>query len=570
MRYSFIRIILPVSVIVMLLAAFAYLFAYTSQIRQRNAIFELEKVLDEVYRIQLAESKLASEAYHYVVTGREHNRQAYLEEASEVRGHLNQLRDFSLAPSVDRFLSPGVNGMDLWLAQLDSLMARAPFQDSARSNNYLQSTSYVELRHRIFESFDQFEAAVVRKRSEGMNRLGNLTLINMIGFCALVAIALTLLILTYRINAARLRQAFQLKLKQKDREFAAAFMHAPIGKVIINADGKVIRANDSFCDMLGQDGGRLTQYHLFDFAKDSENELDRDEIAQLLEGKIEVAEREKEMTHLLGNPVWVKQTMSVLFSEEKDSQQLIVQMQDITREKESRHLLQESNAELEQFAYTASHDLKEPLRMIDGFMKLLEKNYGDRLDETAQRYIHFASDGARRMNQLLEDLLIYSRATRSALKEEQVDLNRVMEEVKREFQHRIEELSGTLTWEPLPTVQGSNVAIRTVLRNLVANALKYHRSGYPPVVRVSAAEREKKWCIAVDDNGIGIDPAFYDQVFVIFQRLHGRSEYDGSGIGLATCKRLVEKWGGRIGVTSTPGQGSQFFFTIPRVTSLAE
>ena len=119
-------------------------------------------------------------------------------------------------------------------------------------------------------------------------------------------------------------------------------------------------------------------------------------------------------------------------------------------------------------------------------------------------------------------------------------------------------------------MQGSTVAIRTVLRNLVANALKYHRGGTPPVVRISVAERESKWCIAVDDNGIGIDPAFYEQVFVIFQRLHGRSEYDGSGIGLATCKRLVEKWGGRIGVASTPGQGSQFYFTIPRVTTKAE
>lgn len=208
--------------------------------------------------------------------------------------------------------------------------------------------------------------------------------------------------------------------------------------------------------------------------------------------------------------------------------------------------------------------------MIDGFMKLLERNYGSRLDETAQRYIHFASDGARRMNQLLEDLLTYSRATRSALKEEMVDLNRVMDEVKREFQHRIDELSGSLTWEFLPTVQGSTVAIRTVLRNLVANALKYHRTGHPPVVRVSVAQRENKWCIAVDDNGIGIDPAFYEQVFIIFQRLHGRSEYDGSGIGLATCKRLVEKWGGRIGVTSKPGEGSQFYFTIPRVTAITE
>ena len=150
MRYSFIRIVLPASVILMLLAAFAYMFAYTSQIRQRDEIFELEKVLDEVYRIQLAESKLASEAYHYVVTGRDHNKQAYMEEAKAVRGHLEQLERFSLPTSVDGLLRPGEEGMAQWLTQLDSLMARAPFQDSTRSNNYLRSTSYVELRHRIF------------------------------------------------------------------------------------------------------------------------------------------------------------------------------------------------------------------------------------------------------------------------------------------------------------------------------------------------------------------------------------------------------------------------------------
>jgi light-regulated signal transduction histidine kinase (bacteriophytochrome) len=249
--------------------------------------------------------------------------------------------------------------------------------------------------------------------------------------------------------------------------------------------------------------------------------------------------------------------------EDGTPQQLIIQLKDITQEKESWRKLEESNVELEQFAYMASHDLKEPIRMIDGFMKLLEKNYGDRLDETARKYVHFAADGAKRMNQLVDDLLLYSRATRQSGEPEEVELGRIMEEISKNYQPQLDKGTMDLHWHDLPQVRLPKAAIRTVLNNLVSNAIKYQAPGSKPQVMVKADRVPGFWRISVVDNGIGIKSEFFDKIFIIFKRLHGKGEYEGSGIGLATCKRLVEKWGGRISVSSVEGEGSSFSFTIP-------
>jgi PAS domain S-box-containing protein len=363
-----------------------------------------------------------------------------------------------------------------------------------------------------------------------------------------------------------MRMAYQLQLQQKEREFEVAFTQAPIGKIFVDQKGYCTRVNRRICEMLGYDANTLEKKRLADLSPAREYEEDLRLIAQLMQKQEKFNEREKEMLTASGQAIWVKQSMAFVSHEDGTPQQLIIQLKDITREKESRRKLEESNVELEQFAYMASHDLKEPIRMIDGFMKLLEKNYGDRLDDTARKYVHFAADGAKRMNQLVDDLLLYSRATRQSGEPEDVELQEIMEEISKNYQPQLDKGSVDLHWHDLPQVRLPKAAIRTVLINLVSNAIKYQAPGGKPHVMVKADQVPGFWRISVVDNGIGIKTEFFDKIFIIFKRLHGKGEYEGSGIGLATCKRLVEKWGGRIAVSSVEGEGSSFSFTIPMET----
>lgn len=225
--------------------------------------------------------------------------------------------------------------------------------------------------------------------------------------------------------------------------------------------------------------------------------------------------------------------------------------------------LEASNKELERFAYVASHDLQEPLRMVSSFVKLLEKKYADTLDDTGKEYIHYAVDGALRMKQLIDDLLQYARVGTNQDQQEDIDLNEVLTEITNLFPpfHTGKAL---LEWKPLPLVWGRRFQIAQLLQNLVGNAIKYNQQ-VPARVNVWAEENDQFHLIHVKDNGIGIEPADQQRIFDVFTRLHGSgSTYTGSGIGLSICKKIAEKHGGRIWVSSQPGQGSTFSFSLPK------
>ncbi|MDR3438397.1 ATP-binding protein [Telmatospirillum sp.] len=229
--------------------------------------------------------------------------------------------------------------------------------------------------------------------------------------------------------------------------------------------------------------------------------------------------------------------------------------------------LARSNTDLEQFAYVASHDLREPLRMVASYLGLLERRLGDQLTGEAREFVAYAKDGAQRMDRLILDLLDYSRIGRTARPHEPVSLADVMAEVRLNLTARIEEVGGVLEiGEELPTVTGDRIELVRLFQNLVANALKYHAPDRPPVIRISARQERKEWIVSVADNGIGIPPQYFERIFGIFQRLHGRDDYDGTGIGLAICKRIVERLGGRIWVQSEPGQGAEFFVAFGPVS----
>lgn len=224
--------------------------------------------------------------------------------------------------------------------------------------------------------------------------------------------------------------------------------------------------------------------------------------------------------------------------------------------------LERSNAELEQFAYVTSHDLQEPLRMVFSYVQLLEQRYKGRLDSDADEFIAYAVDGAIRMQEMINDLLDYSRVSTRGKSFEPTDCEAVFDRTLANLRVAIEENGAVVTHDPLPTVMADKVQLVQLFQNLIGNAIKF-RGEKPLRVYVSAEQKGNEWVFSVCDNGIGIDLEYAGRIFRVFQRLHSKTEYPGTGIGLAICKKIVERHGGRIWVESQPREGSTFYFTIP-------
>lgn len=225
--------------------------------------------------------------------------------------------------------------------------------------------------------------------------------------------------------------------------------------------------------------------------------------------------------------------------------------------------LARSNAELEQFAYVASHDLQEPLRMVSSYTQLLNRRYGERLEADAKEFMEFIVDGATRMKQLIEDILAYSRVGTHGKELRSTEGERVLSKALTNLRAAIEGSDATVTHDPLPRVEADEAQLVQLFQNLIGNALKF-KAADAPRIHVGVTEKPDTWVFGVGDNGIGIHAQYFERIFMLFQRLHGKSEYGGTGIGLAICKKVVDRHGGRIWVESRPGHGSTFFFTLPR------
>jgi light-regulated signal transduction histidine kinase (bacteriophytochrome) len=224
--------------------------------------------------------------------------------------------------------------------------------------------------------------------------------------------------------------------------------------------------------------------------------------------------------------------------------------------------LARSNADLEQFAYVASHDLQEPLRIVASYTQLLARRYKGKLDHDADEFIAFAVDGVTRMQRLIRDLLAYSRVGTRGREVGSVSLDKVLGHALDNLRQALDDTGGQVTREPLPEVDGNEGQLTQLFQNLIGNALKFHGPA-PPRVHVSVRKERNEWQFAFEDNGVGIEHQYFERIFVIFQRLHSIEKYPGTGIGLALCKKIVEKHGGRIWVESEPGRGTTFRFTLP-------
>ena len=364
------------------------------------------------------------------------------------------------------------------------------------------------------------------------------------------------------------RKRVELLLFESEQRYRTIFNESPEGIMLIDTEtGKALEFNDVAHQQLGYSREEFAALTVADYeAKENAEEIREhfEKIKRL--GKESFATLHRTKSGEIRNIAVSKQALLL-----GERQYLYAIFRDITelrqaqeRLKEYAQSLQRSNKELEHFAYVASHDLQEPLRKIGSFTELLARKYQGRLDEKADLYIGYIVDGAQRMQILINDLLAFSRVTTKGNEFSPVDCNELLARVRQDLELALKESGARLSVAELPTVLADAVQLGQVFQNLIANAIKYCAAGQAPEIAVAAVERDGDWLFSVRDSGIGIDPQHFERVFQLFQRLHTREEYSGTGIGLALCKRIVERHGGKIWLESAAGKGSTFFFTVPR------
>ena len=361
----------------------------------------------------------------------------------------------------------------------------------------------------------------------------------------------------------------QLRLRESEARFRQTFELAASGIGHVR-DGRFVRVNRSLCEIFGYAEGELLGRHVKELSHPEDRDVSDAPRERIRRGEAESARFEKRYLRADGAVIWCEVAVALVRDVYGVPQYEVAIFDEVTdrkkaeaRLREAHEELKRSNAELEQFAYVASHDLQEPLRMVASYAQLLGRRYEAKLDGDAREFMAYIVDGASRMKQLIEDLLAYSRVGTKGAEFKRVNAEDALKRALFNLRVAIQEAGAVVTNDPLPTLSGDEVQLGQLLQNLMSNALKF-RSDSVPRIHIGVTESAKEYTFEVRDNGIGIEPQYYERIFMVFQRLHNKGEYPGTGIGLAICKKVVERHGGRIWVESRPGAGSSFYFTLPK------
>ncbi len=369
-----------------------------------------------------------------------------------------------------------------------------------------------------------------------------------------------------------LRRQLESEVALRQSEARYRRLHETMRDAFVQVDmsGRIVDSNHAYQEMTGYAEEKLRGMQVADLIPSQWHTAEKDIVrTQVIpKGRSEVYENE--YVHAHGNVFPVELRTFLIQDDEQQPMGMWSIVRDITHRKqlerereETMAALARSNEDLKQFAYVASHDLQEPLRMVASYTQLLADRYSDQLDEKAHKFIAYAVDGASRMQALILDLLAFSRVETRAQPLKPIDAQSAVEAAMVNLQAVIDETGSLVTTDDLPRIRADESQLVMLFQNLINNGIKFQNGRHPPHIHVSAQPDNGGWCFSVLDNGIGIDAKYKEKVFLIFQRLHTRDEYPGTGIGLALCKRIVNRHGGRIWFESSPGQGTTFFFTIP-------
>ena len=363
----------------------------------------------------------------------------------------------------------------------------------------------------------------------------------------------------------------EIALSASEALYRQTFELATAGIAHVDLSGRFMKVNRRLCEILGYGEQELIGRPVKEISHPEDRNLTDSQRMRVRSGEKPSVRFEKRYIRKSGAIVWVDLSVALACDASGVPQYEIALFDDITERKKAEAALREaheelkrSNAELEQFAYVASHDLQEPLRMVSSYTQLLMRRYGDKLDGDAKDFTAFIVDGATRMKQLIEDLLAYSRVGTRDKNFKPVDAESSLKRALTNLRAAIQDSGATVTQDKLPTIPCDEVQLAQLFQNLIGNALKFRKPDVAPAVHVGAADQGAEWEFMVRDNGIGIEPQYFERIFMVFQRLHDKGEYPGTGIGLAIVKKVVERHGGRIWVQSQPGAGTTFHFTMPK------
>jgi PAS domain S-box-containing protein len=370
------------------------------------------------------------------------------------------------------------------------------------------------------------------------------------------------------------------EVQKMAKRFRNVFEQAAVGMSLVAPSGEWLEVNQCLCDILGYTREDLLLKNFRILTHPEHIEPDSQRVEALLSGERTHDVWEKRYIRKDGQIIWSRITAAVARNEAGEALYLVNAVEDITKrkqddarlieinrqlEEQAKHL-KRTNADLESFAYIASHDLREPLRMVSSYIGLIEKRLGPDIDSDMKEFIRFAIDGAKRMDALILGVLDYSLVGRKGEGFKEVALDNVVKEALHNLEVAIQEAGATVTTqENLPAIPGLRSDLVRLFQNLIGNAIKFRQAGRPAIIAVSCKDQGGEWVFAIEDNGIGMDPQYHERVFRIFQRLVAKDKYEGTGIGLSICKKIIEHHNGRIWVESRPGEGSTFFFSLPKL-----